>query len=54
MNLDFSMITLDHVIEYFAAMFRTILAFFNVQMDDETASNIESMFDNLFGYEPEV
>jgi hypothetical protein len=48
------MVTLEHLIEYFAAIFRTILALFGVEINEETADNLESMFNGLLDYQPEA
>ena len=42
MNLDFSMVTADDVIEYFKAIFVSILKMFGVEVDGNfTIGNIE-------------
>ena len=42
------------IIEYFKAALVAILTVFGVELDEEVASNIETMLGNLFGYEPEI
>lgn len=45
---------MEKIIEYFKAALAALLAVFGKKLDGETVDNIESMFENLFGYEPEI
>ena len=48
---------MEKIYEYFKAALAAILAIFGVEMkeiDPEVKDNLESMYDNITGYEPEV
>ena len=43
---------MEAIIKYFKAALAALLSMFGKELDEKTASNIESMFENLFGFEP--
>ena len=48
---------MDKIISYFKAALAAILSIFGVEMweiPEETLDNLDSMYDNITGYEPEV
>lgn len=44
---------MEIIINYFKAALKALLVVFGVETDEEVMSNIESMLNNLFGFEPE-
>lgn len=53
-NFNFENVTLSQFGEYFINVFRVILSVFGFRVDQETTDNVESMFDNIVNYKPEV
>ncbi len=53
-NFNFENVTLSQFGEYFINVFRVILSVFGFRVNQETTDNVESMFDNIVNYQPEV
>ena len=53
-SFDFSMLTIDDIIEYFTVIAKKILAFFKIEVNEEALDNLGSMRDELEGYQPEI
>lgn len=47
------MYTFGQIFEYLLAMGNVFLSFLGIEVDEETKDNIKSMFEGLFGYEPQ-
>lgn len=45
---------MEIIIDYIVAALKALLALFGVAGDAEFEDNIESMFEGLLGYEPEI
>lgn len=54
MSFDFSMVTIEDIIEYFGVIGRKILSFFGIKVNEETVDNLGTMYDDLSNYQPEV
>ncbi len=50
----FEGVSMEHIFEYLLGVFKVILSLFGIEVDDETADNIGSMFDDITGYQPEA
>ena len=53
-NFNFENVTLSQFGEYFINAFRVFLAAIGIRIGQDTTDNVESMFDNIVGYLPEV
>lgn len=51
-NFNFEDVSISHLGEYFINVFRVILSVFGFRVDQETTDNVESMFDEIVGYQP--
>lgn len=47
-------VTFDQIVEYLMGIIKVILSLFKIEVDDETADNIGSIFDGLLDYVPET
>ena len=54
MSVDFSMITIDDIVEYFSVIGKKILSFFGIKVNEEAIDNIGTMYDDLSNYQPEI
>ena len=53
-NFNFENVTLSQFGEYFINAFRVFLAVIGIKIGQDTTDNVETMFDNIVGYQPEV